>query len=553
MLLNKKLFFETVKINNLKYKEKKKMKLKKTMALVLSMLTLLSGAACVGSGNEEKIDSAQTLDIMCLNKGFGTKWLEALINNYKVQNPDITITTRYEIEDTIMTGQLELGLEYSKYDLFFTGYTVDPYIKDCLKGSSKALLADLTSLYNTEVDGEKIKDKIEPQLLKAYTNYKADGTEAYYTLPWIQTKSSLVVNNATLKKALGENWQETYPMRTTEEFLALCKALKSRNVSPFIYAGNNAYYDSFAEVLWAQYEGMENVDRFYDGLAWDEDQEKYRISNKIFDQEGRQKSLEVLAEMFDSSVGLCHKSSGQNWNSVQMTFMAEGEVGFLPCGDWLQGEMKNNFPNGDILMLKTPIISSLGEKLGITEAELIACVDYADGRTTQVPTVNPTGDYTADEVVEKVTEARRIVFSIADYHTAYVADYSLGKETAIDFLKYMISDEGQKIYAKAAGGLVLPYGYNMKEDSEVWASYDAYAKSSWNLSENMIFYTRHTYAPLGGAGLTPFGIVKDSKAGGPLEMLMYEYGKTPKQIYDYDINYYAGSAWTDLLRVAGLN
>ena len=129
---------------------------------------------------------------MTLDKGYGTDWLYALAEAYQVKYPEVKITIAKETEDTNITNKLEMGVDYSKYDLFFAGTDVRSTITSMLNGDEeKSYLADLTDVYEAQPDGKMIKDTMDPSLVGAF-QYEKDGKEVYYTMPWVQTIAGLL-------------------------------------------------------------------------------------------------------------------------------------------------------------------------------------------------------------------------------------------------------------------------------------------------------------------------------------------------------------------------
>lgn len=534
--------------------------MKKLLILMLAVVMIFSTASCgrkpseLGKYDDDKAaDTENTLDIVTLNKGYGTKWLVALADAYTELHPEVKITIRTETQDATITALLETGEGHYKYDLFFAGTNILNFIKSALADPSNTFLADLTEVYNAEPDGTPVKETMDPSMLEAFRNKKSDGSEIYYTMPWVQSTSSLLVNNEVLEKYLGANWQEEHPIRTTAE-LEEVAALLDPHVSPFVHAADTDFYHFLYEAWWAQYEGLDSVADFYNGFYTTATGERERGPG-IFLQDGRLKSMEALASLLDPAKGYFYPTSnGIGWNEAQSRFMV-GEAAFFPNGDWHDGEMKKTYPNADIIMIRVPMVSGIKDKLGITETELRQAVSYADavldGETATKPALNPSGKYSADEVLAEVLEARTITFSYSNFYTAFAASYGKGLSHAKDFLIFMASEAGQKVYAKAMQGPTLPFGYDVSEDAEIWNDYSDFAKSRWSVASNATYYFRRSDLPLGGVGLVPYKMVADA----PLEVLVSRDNdrKTAKQIYDADYEYYkVQSVWDDLMRRAGL-
>lgn len=538
----------------------KKKAVTRMMALLCTLAMGASLTACGGGTGESYdgknvADSENTLDIVTLDKGYGTDWLYALAEAYKEKYPEVEITIAKETEDTNITNKLEMGAEYSKYDLFFAGTDVRSMITSMLNGDEeKAYLADLTDVYMAQPDGKMIKDTLDPSLLAVF-QYEKDGKETYYTMPWVQTIAGLLANEEVLVKNLGEDWESRYPVRTTNELLTICEKLAEKDVPAFIHCADTPYYQFLYEVWWAQYEGLENIENFYSGRYFDEVEQKYKVGPEIFNQQGRLEAMKVMEEIFGAGYS-DKRSNSYSWNETQTHFML-GDSAFFSNGDWNNLEMEKSFPDSMVRFVRTPIVSSLGEKLGITEEQLCEVIDYVDGmldgKETEMPSFAPAGAYTLDQVIEEVKKARTLTYTYSNYFTAFAASYGKGLEHAKNFLIFMASEEGQKIFAEAMDGPTLPYGYDVESDDEIWSAYSDYAKSRWMIAKNASYQYIRTDKPLGAAGMKSYR----ATAKAPAEVLLCHEDSntrmTAKEIYETDYTYYKGStAWEDLLRRSGM-
>ena len=533
--------------------------MKKRLLAVLTAAVLGVSALVLplsGCNSNTAYEGDYGLNIITLKKGYGTEWLEALADEMEEMYPGITIVIKTEVVDTNITNKLDAGEGYCEWDLFFGGTDFRSYIKTTMDGSN-VVLADLSDIYANPASEEEtiiVEDKLDDSLLSSFQNENAAGETKYYTMPWTQGINGLLVNNEVVAGALGADWRETYPCRTTDEWMDLLDALAGEGEYSFIYAAGQQYYQTLYNVWWTQYEGLEGIENYYSGMAYNVTTDRMELSPLIFEQDGRYAAMDVMESIMKDPY-VYPKSTGIEWDAMQTYFMA-GEAAMLPNGDWTNIEMGKSFPDNDVQFMRVPIVSALGEKLGITEDELRAAVSYADalldGETATKPVLAPKEvngvTLTADEVLQEVYDARCVVDTYANLHTVCAAAWSPRLEYAKAFLKLMASDKGQEIYAEAMdGNTSLPYGYDIST-CDWFASTSEFAKTRYELAKNATYYYRHAELPLGNDLLAWRAVYS-----APIEHCLYSLGWSGDDVVQEDIDYYStGTRWTDLLKKAGL-
>jgi ABC-type glycerol-3-phosphate transport system substrate-binding protein len=300
-----------------------------------------------------------------------------------------------------------------------------------------------------------------------------------------------------------------------------------------MHSATNDYYGGVSRVWWAQYNGAQGVTDYFEGRV--QTPAGVQIGPSVAKNTGVLKAYEVLEAL--GKEGYYYKDGyGLEWDVAQTLFMG-GAAAMLPCGDWVQTEMNKQYPNVDVQFIHYPVLTALGtEKLGITDDELALIVDYVDGKTAQKPTVSPTKNYSSDQAVEIVREARAWSNSYANNFTVCIPEYSHKAEIAKEFLKYMVSDAGQKTYARATNGLTMCYGWDLEADTEIWNSIGNFAKTRWGIVENASFLLRDRWEAYGKAGLKPFCATDEA----PLPILLSRDKNpwTAQQAYDYDYETY---------------
>lgn len=438
---------------------------------------------CMSGCNKKVPDSEQTLQIYAYDAGYGTIWCDAVIDEFKKQPwvqekyPNLEVLKpTYNDVASFTAGQLNNG-DRTTYDLMF-GAGLTSYF-----GDTGAVL-DLTEVvYNQTVPGEDVlfseKMNSSYKLSSRFIDVKNSSVEKYYFVPWAGGMGGIIYNEDIL------NSFDLKVPNTTNELIEVCETImnnkgenngKYNKGYSFLQARDAVeYFEYLLPIWWAQYEGTDRYLDFWNGI------DNNRYSSNIFYQQGRRYALEVMATILDYEDGyLSPDSFNLEFMPSQLAFF-NGNAVFHVNGDWLENEMRDLIKDKTDLAtfktMRTPIISELGVKLGITDSELSALVDYIDG-VGDKPTFVSTEGYTEEDVIAAVTEARSVVQSIGPNHHAVIPKNANGKDVAIDFLRFLATDIAQRAYMKSTGGNNLPFEYNVKEDDpELYNSFSSIHQS----------------------------------------------------------------------------
>ena len=390
--------------------------LKKIAAGLICLGLSFSFFACTpGIGN-----SATDLEISLLRCGLGREFLDNIASAYKERNPEVNISIDSSAVAGIFEQTIDAGGKNNTIDLYFT--TEPKYFKLLADGNTN--IADLTDIYKTTVEGEgkTIEEKM-PQIVRDTFSYNGK----YYALPW-QSLTSGIVYNATFFEEKGYEIP-----RTTNELETLVEKIFESGSTPFIH-NMNGYWNTVIEAWWAQYETIQGYNDFYRAKSGTE-----QPTVKVYEQQGRLETLKQL-ERIIAPRGYVYEGSNSLSHTFSQTLFLNGAAYMMPNGGWMESEMKNDEATGkyDFKIMKTPILSSLGAKLGLSETKLREAVDYIDGviDTTDVD----------EKIIERLREARNVVHSVGFHCQVFIPEYSAAKDTAKDFLKFMYSDEGIQIY-----------------------------------------------------------------------------------------------------------
>lgn len=530
-------------------------------SVFLAAAFCFTAASCSQEDNTSTSEGEVTLKIELLEGGYGTTFLSEIAAAYQRKNPNVKFDiTNDPMLDERMKVELESGSSPS--DIYFgSSIMSQAYVErgDSVVSGYDCALADLTDVYESIIPGEniKIKDKIFSDY---YDLYSVGGKQ--YVMPWANSMTGIIYN----KSVFEENGWEV--PRTTNELLALCEQIYNEKVKdtavanqiyPFAWAGDNAdgYWLYAFDAWWAQYEGVQEYKNFWQvnyegGLA-----EAYQL----YAQRGRLEGLEVLADILqakDESGNVKYSRAGSlvaTHTSAQLNLF-EGKAAMMVTGDWCEKEMSRDYAGKvKVEMMKTPVISSLGTKLGVEEEVLSLIVSLIDDESIEDYEIRPgnlgiPATVTA-EAVAKIKEARGVLYNIGPNHQIFIPAYSKHVEQAKDFLKFMATDEALRIYLREAG-MSLPYYMALDidgVDSELWLDLSEFSKLQYNLLQETTPLLLDGSHPLRYmANVNSFNksssVVKDMASDGTR--------KTATEIWTEEYNY-AKDKWSEWLDLANLN
>ncbi|MBQ8685059.1 MAG: hypothetical protein IJ514_02665 [Clostridia bacterium] len=439
-------------------------------------LTGLMGVAAVGCGdNGDTGDGTlssgdQHLQVYIINHGYRTDGAKAIVNTFaqldwvKTKYPNLQIT----YDENNMSGYALTKVKSPKTNDYDIMFVLDDMISVYEKNSKgENLLLNLTDwVYNTEVldkAGVTYKDTIHDSFLQylAYTT-KTETEPQYYGVPWVTGYMGILYSEEILAKY---GYTDGKTPNTTDEFLALCEAIKqnpadSGNADGFSFINASGYYSRMLDTWWAQYDGLEAYTNFWQGKYTDARGTSY--SNKIFELEGRLKSLEVIAETSYYENGY-YDLENQDANDfmVRQAELLKGHYAFCVCADWYDTEMKatkdeleaNGWDTHTVKIMKMPIVSALGDKLGIDDATLSKVVEAIDSGATSC-------DGVSDTVFKRVQEARGIYDQAGMEHEVVIPAVADDQDIAVDILKFMATKQAQEAYMAATMGQNMPFEYD---------------------------------------------------------------------------------------------
>ena len=430
--------------------------MKKTMRKVVAVVlaaTVAVGclAGCGGKGASEKKGGTKNIQIRLLEQGFGDQWLKDLIEGFTKKYPDYSVT--YDASASSAAVKATYGMEKDDtYDLYF-----------CNRIYDVTYMEDLTDVLDTKVEGES--KSIREKFNSAYLEME-EYEGKYPTLTWGGGVEGFVYNKEFFDKA----GITTLP-RTTDELSLVCDMLKEAGYTPLCHFVGDGYYSHINEVWFAQYSGLDYWKDFYNNPS----------QEKMTTEDGRLEALKVH-EKLNSPDNVLVGSNSDSHIAMQTKFL-DGSCAMMLNGSWLASEMSNVGKMDNFTMMKTPVISSIREQLTTVKTEgdlrkLITAIDNVTDGTESEDTYKDGENYKVEGKSvsaadwERVREARNMMPVTHAGTTSFVPTYSDAKEGAKEFLKYMYSDEGYKIYLNALH-VTLPLSLDSGEvDISTWNAFE---------------------------------------------------------------------------------
>ena len=552
------------------------MKNKKNPTRLIPVCALLTACLSSLTGCNKKVpDTDQTLEVWTAKLGFGSDWTKDLLDAFKEEAwvkekyPNLQTIFETSADRSAINTRLDAGEGVNTVDLVFSD-SVTPYMGEDNQGNARSV--DLTDVvYHSKVPGEDITvyDKLRDDW-KAQTAYYSVGENSFsgnvpyktYDFLWGSGMMGIVYNEE-LYKSFGYD----VPPRTSEELIEVSNKIKEGNDKykegyTYMYSAGGDYMGYLYQIWWGQYEGIDNIYNYYQGIGFDG--ENYvEKSSDIFKQVGRKEAMNELIKLSMKENGLRYARGAATDFKAAQKFYFQGKGVFMCNGDWLAEENKEDLAASPyhFKMMKTPIISSIRQKTpsipdDATLRKVVQAID--EGKTFGMANI----DGVTEADYQTIMDARGVTLSLgAGFHSC-IPSYAAGKDVAVDFLRFMATDKAQEIYAKATGGATLPFKYKMS-DKAIFNDFSDLQKSVIDMRENSIYNS--ACMPLGtNMPLVKFGnlgIWTSYALNGAWDINYAQNGSldptnewSAQAAYDRDIDYWTnnnGEKWNNALRLAG--
>ena len=415
-------------------------KMKRTAAILMAAVVALTPGACgkTKSNNDKSAhNGGKEVEISYWNSGLGTDFMDEMIKAFNEKQSDWYVFYNATASSSAVTSTYLLD------DV----NTIDLYMSNTIYDTS--MMATLDDLLDSTADGDSVtlREKFYP----SYLEYEKASDGHYYSLTWGGGVIGIVYNKKLFEKA---GIKET--PRTTDELVTVCDKLLEAGVTPLThYTGDDGEsYWLYIEDLWqAQYDGM---DYYRNNFYACKDQDGNSPSKEVLTaKDGRYQVLKAM-EKFITPEYVLAGSNSQDHITMQTLFLNQ-DIGMMANGSWLSNEMKGTGSVEDYGVMKTPVISSITDKLTTVKGDtalrkLISAIDDVTDGKADIHNYQSEDGYLIDgnkvsaKDWEYVAAARNSTAITYPAQTCFIPSYSDSVEGAKEFLKFFFSDEGYKIF-----------------------------------------------------------------------------------------------------------
>ena len=495
--------------------------MKKLVAILLCVLMCFTAfAGCKGNTDKNLdaegnvvTDASKILDISVWDSGYGTNWIKALANQYKSNHSGIAININAKYDQNDFGTTIDSNADANATDIYFN------YAPDYLKYTNK--LEDLTALANSKAadsETKTIAQKFGEATMSALTS---DGK--VYALCYGSGATGIVYNAKFFddyNAGVSDPDLKLNVPRTTKELKDLIILIKDETEYKGTGTGALAkypllhypgYWQSAAIVWWLQYSGAEEFNKFFQFTGIKGNDNNVTVLDdslqSVYQQVGMKKALEELYAI-TSPTGNTQPDSNDTsegaFSKKQSNFIEQGIALMYPCGGWLETEMEkatgfdislfNNFK-----MMRYPVLSALVEKLSdstVGDTGLSELVEYVDKVSAgDTSAVKP--DWATDDDVTLVTNARFAATGQTASSTVCIPNYSKAKDLAKDFLKFVYSDAGLKLFAETQRNFMsIDFDDSNVPNTIDKSNWTEFSKSVYEISGNRITVPQNLNHPI---------------------------------------------------------
>ncbi len=501
----------------------------KVISAIISLVLVSNLCACLGVADKVS-NTEKDVELVYWISGWGETYINEIVKRFNEKQSEYTVTL--QASPKVDNGPLYNDPKSNTVDLYMTTFE--------MKHAYTQYLEPLNDVLDYKPDGENgltIRQKLGDFSTK---NTLSDGN--LYFFPWLPNSETGIVYNVDLFKDKSGNPLEL--PYTTNDLIKLNDKIVAAGNIPYIFSSD--YWNYIIEAWTAQYEGYDKYNKLWKGIYIDSDGVEHSNDVRILSEcEGRKEAYKVLYQLI-SKEGYAYTNTDTLDFSVSQYYFMEGtnKVVFNPNGSWVEnetGEVAN------VKIMKMPVLSSLGTKLGITESELKQLVKYVDGElSASEMSFIESSSFGTTENIDRVREARSMMY-IGNNAEIVIPNYSIAKDGAKEFLKYYFSDEAMEIVQKHLKcSLTAKYSNEPNIDTSSWSSF---MKDNLQLSKTAKKITVSLNDELFYKG----GINLMYKYNAPARFIYKEGIKTTTvdEFWNLEKTYWE-TKWSSILRSAGI-
>lgn len=349
--------------------------MKKSILMLMPFVALgtisLSSCGLFGGGSGQLTDSSGNpilgqLNVIALDSGYGSEWINNAVAKWEEENPGYKVNLTASKDAKALINK-HMASSKNNDDLYISVGT------DWRSYAAQGKFLQIDDLLEEEVDGLKIKDKVNDEYKESiyYTNTK--GETHSYRLPWTSGIGGIYYNAKMFKDNGWDTWlKETYEGNTTgepetyEQLLGLIEKIKQDNigvegdlsatVKPFVYTGQNTdYFDYAVFTWWGQIAGEDKINEF---LKY-ENYTNYDASIKDSAYAALKEATILWDNIFKDSTNYVEGSASKSNHQAQQNFL-NGYCAMMFNGEWVYNEMlrytnDHKLPDSfDLKIMKTP-------------------------------------------------------------------------------------------------------------------------------------------------------------------------------------------------------
>lgn len=459
------------------------MKTKKILSLLLGFTVAASSLGIVGCVHNGPANGATDIEIVHWNDGWGNEWLNKIIEEFTKKYPQYTVTLDSSPNNGFAYAENIENGDINTTDLYICSFENIP--------CNNEYTEILDDLYDAVPDGERmtLADKMGAELAEGMKY--PDGHR--YAVPGIHGVVMGLVYNADIidgvKYKVPNTTDElidlTWELANDIDLIVPTGINKGNKIYPFIHYGTGDYWKRIYTQWQIQYDGL---DYYYNNLLSLTDAEGNTPSKEVMlKQDGRYEAMLVLDELI-SQYTVFPGSNNLTYTLAQTQFMNNAAV-MMANGNWLINEMKSNTEATatNLKMMRTPVISSIIDKCPTIEndAELSALIEKIDSDVAANRPTSTSGDgYNCSaEDIARIREVRYYSVPSKDSGLLAIPKYSIAKDAAKEFVKFMYSDTALSIWAQTMHSAPVAKMQSATIDTTGWLDFE---KSAYELQQNEI-------------------------------------------------------------------